>query len=108
MTASGTAQQELAVDGGGAANALLLELQATLAGVPVVRPALLETTAFGAFRIALLGSGAASRPADLPQLPGAATHVPPTGAGRPDAAEVERLRRRWQAAIQRARGWTAV
>jgi glycerol kinase len=46
---------ELRVDGGAAANNLLMQIQADLAGVPVVRPQELETTALGAAYLAGLG-----------------------------------------------------
>ena len=48
---------ELRVDGGASSNALLLQFQADLLGVPVVRPALTETTALGAAYLAGLGAG---------------------------------------------------
>jgi glycerol kinase len=43
---------ELRVDGGAAANDLLMQFQADLLGVPVVRPKVLETTALGAAYLA--------------------------------------------------------
>ncbi|NMG33462.1 glycerol kinase GlpK [Azoarcus sp. TTM-91] len=48
---------ELRVDGGAAANDLLMQLQADLLGVPVLRPRMLETTALGAAWLAGLGVG---------------------------------------------------
>lgn len=48
---------ELRVDGGAAANQLLLQFQANLLGMPVIRPAVTETTAFGAACLAGLGVG---------------------------------------------------
>jgi glycerol kinase len=48
---------ELRVDGGAAANNLLLQFQADLLGVPVVRPTVLETTALGAAYLAGLAVG---------------------------------------------------
>ncbi|MGA8705634.1 MAG: glycerol kinase GlpK [Steroidobacteraceae bacterium] len=48
---------ELRVDGGASANDLLLQFQADLLGVPVVRPQVTETTALGAAYLAGLGSG---------------------------------------------------
>ncbi len=48
---------ELRVDGGAAANDLLLQIQADLAGVPVVRPRVRETTALGAAYLAGLTMG---------------------------------------------------
>jgi glycerol kinase len=48
---------ELRVDGGAAANNFLMQFQADILGVPVVRPRLIETTAIGAAFLAGLGSG---------------------------------------------------
>src|SRR3954463_11665889 len=48
---------ELRVDGGAAANDLLMQFQADLLGVPVLRPRVLETTALGAAYLAGLASG---------------------------------------------------
>ena len=48
---------ELRVDGGAAANNLLMQFQADLLGAPVVRPRILETTALGAAYLAGLGAG---------------------------------------------------
>ena len=49
--------RELRVDGGAAANNLLMQFQADLLGVPVVRPKVLETTALGAAYLAGLAVG---------------------------------------------------
>ncbi len=49
--------RELRVDGGAAVNSLLLQFQANLVGVPVVRPAVTETTALGAAYLAGLAVG---------------------------------------------------
>jgi hypothetical protein len=48
---------ELRVDGGASVNNLLLQFQADLLGVPVLRPTVTETTALGAAYLAGLGSG---------------------------------------------------
>ncbi|MBE7460421.1 MAG: glycerol kinase GlpK [Zoogloeaceae bacterium] len=48
---------ELRVDGGAAANNLLMQFQADLLGAPVVRPRILETTALGAAYLAGLAAG---------------------------------------------------
>ncbi|MBI3131763.1 MAG: glycerol kinase [Acidobacteria bacterium] len=48
---------ELRVDGGAAANDLLMQMQADLLGIPLLRPKLLETTALGAAMLAGLGVG---------------------------------------------------
>ena len=49
--------RELAVDGGAAANNLLLGFQADVLGIPIVRPACIETTALGAAYLAGLATG---------------------------------------------------
>ncbi|NEN74788.1 glycerol kinase GlpK [Pelistega sp. NLN82] len=48
---------ELRVDGGASANNLLMQFQADILGVPVLRPTLTETTAFGAVKLAGLSCG---------------------------------------------------
>ncbi len=48
---------ELRVDGGASANNLLMQFQADILGVPVLRPTLTETTAFGAVKMAGLSCG---------------------------------------------------
>jgi glycerol kinase len=47
----------LRVDGGACANDLLMQMQADLLGIPVVRPAVIETTALGAAYLAGLSTG---------------------------------------------------
>ena len=54
---AGIALTELRVDGGAAANNTLMQFQADLLGVPVVRPAVTETTALGAAYLAGLAVG---------------------------------------------------
>ena len=54
---TGTPLQELRVDGGAAANDVMMQFQADILGVPVVRPAVTETTALGAAYLAGLQSG---------------------------------------------------
>jgi len=48
---------ELRVDGGASANDLLMQFQADLLGIPVLRPRVIETTALGAALLAGLGAG---------------------------------------------------
>jgi glycerol kinase len=63
--ASGVQLSELRVDGGAAANDLLLQIQANILGRDVVRPAVLETTALGAAYLAGLATGYWNDPADV-------------------------------------------
>ncbi len=56
---------ELRVDGGACINDLLMQFQADLLGIPVVRPAVTETTALGAACLAGLSSGVYASTAEL-------------------------------------------
>jgi glycerol kinase len=91
---------ELRVDGGAARNDLLMQLQADLLGVPVLRPVNTETTAFGAAAFAGLGVGlwAESELASLWKLD---RRFEPRMARDQVAAR----RARWRQAIERSRHW---
>jgi glycerol kinase len=56
-TDSGVSLASLKVDGGAAANNLLMQFQSDVLGVPIVRPKMLETTALGAGLLAGLSTG---------------------------------------------------
>lgn len=62
---SGVAMRELRVDGGAAANDWMMQFQADLLEVPVRRPAMLETTAYGAAGLAGLAVGFWKSPEDF-------------------------------------------
>lgn len=53
----GSKPESLQVDGGASANSFLMQFQADITGIPVVRPRVLETTALGAALLAGLGAG---------------------------------------------------
>ena len=57
VAAGATPVAELRVDGGACVNDLLMQFQADLLGIPVIRPAVTETTALGAAYLAGLSSG---------------------------------------------------
>jgi glycerol kinase len=57
VLAGTNAVTELRVDGGASVNNLLMQFQADLLGIPVVRPKVIETTALGAAYLAGLSSG---------------------------------------------------
>ena len=59
---------ELRVDGGACINDMLMQFQADLLGIPVVRPSVTETTALGAAYLAGLSCGAYSSTAELSSL----------------------------------------
>jgi glycerol kinase len=101
---AGVPLAELRVDGGAAANDLLLQLQADLIGVPVARPALLETTALGAAFLAGLATGVFRDLDDLAACWRAERiFAPAPDRGRRD--RIEEMRARWQKAVERAKGW---
>ena len=94
---------ELRVDGGAAANDLLMQMQADLLGVPVLRPRLLETTAFGAACLAALGCGL------WPHADEIATHWRLDRRFEPQWPTARRaeMRARWARAVACARSWVA-
>jgi glycerol kinase len=95
--------QELRVDGGAAANDTLMQLQADLLGVPVYRPAVLETTAMGAAFLAGLAVGFWSSEDEIRAAQQGAGKVFQPNAER---AATDALYSRWQEAVSRAKGWT--
>jgi len=91
----------LRVDGGAAANDLLMQIQADLLGVPVVRPRVLETTALGAAYLAGLAVGYWKDSAEVAanwQVD--RTFEPAMPRGRVDA-----LVAGWDKAVERCKGW---
>ncbi len=62
---AGVRLRELRVDGGASTNNLLMQFQADLLGVPVVRPRVTETTALGAAYLAGLGAGLWGAPSEI-------------------------------------------
>jgi glycerol kinase len=98
---AGVRLDELRVDGGMTANELLMQFQADVLGVPVVRPQVIETTALGAAYAAGLATGVWSSPADVRANWREARRWEP----RMDGAEVERRYARWREAVERSLGW---
>ncbi len=92
---------ELRVDGGAAANNTLMQIQANLLGVPVVRPAVTETTALGAAYLAGLGVGFWRSSSELVGQWQVDRRFEP--ASSPAASRA--LRQRWSAAVERAKSW---
>jgi glycerol kinase len=68
QAAGGAPLAQLRVDGGASVNNLLMQFQADLLGIPVVRPAITETTALGAAWLAGLAAGVYGGPSDLTAL----------------------------------------
>jgi glycerol kinase len=102
MTAdSGIAASELRVDGGATASDLLMQVQADLLGVPVVRPRITETTALGAAYLAGLATGFWKDEAEI-EAQWARERVFEPSTSR-DAAQ-SRIAE-WKRAVARARDW---
>jgi glycerol kinase len=92
---------ELRVDGGAARNDLLMQFQADLVGVPVVRPAVTETTALGAAYLAGLAVGFWSGTDEIASLWRVEKRFEPTIAtGKRDALLAD-----WKRAVERAKAW---
>ncbi len=91
----------LKVDGGAVANNLLMQLQADILGVRVIRPTVRETTALGAAYMAGLATGYWSSVDDLR----ANWSVDRTFEPAWDDAQRRAGYRGWQKAVERARGW---
>jgi glycerol kinase len=100
---TGALLQALRVDGGAAVNDLLMQFQADVLGVPVVRPRVTETTALGAAYLAGLATGFWPSPDALRDGRKGDVRFEP----KMDAAERAERRGRWQKAVERAKAWTA-
>lgn len=98
---SGVPLTELRVDGGAANNDLLMQLQADLLGVSVVRPRITETTALGAAYLAGLAVGV------WPSVSAVSGLWREERRFEPRMSESERgaLKGRWREALKRAGGW---
>ena len=93
--------KELRVDGGAAANDLLMQFQADLLGVPVVRPKVLETTALGAAYLAGLATGVWESGAEIARQWKPARRFEPRMA----RADAESRLALWARALERSRAW---
>jgi len=91
----------LKVDGGAVANNLLMQMQADILGVRVIRPTVRETTALGAAYMAGLATGVWQSTDDLRANWGVDRVFEPAWSEEQRAAGY----RGWQKAVERARGW---
>jgi glycerol kinase len=96
--------RELRVDGGAAANDILMQFQADLLQLPVRRPAVLETTAQGAAYLAGLAVNFWSSTEEIAKLRGQDTVFEP----KADRKTMEARLAKWQDAVKRAGGWNKV
>ena len=98
---SGIALNELRVDGGASGNNLLMQFQADILGVPVVRPKVVETTALGAAYLAGLAVGFWKDQTEVHR----AWQLDRRFEPRMGADAVAHRRSRWAEALKRARDW---
>ena len=98
---SGLPITELRVDGGAAANDMLMQLQADLLGVRVVRPLNAEATALGAAYLAGLGVGFWKNAEEIAKQWKAERAFEP----KMEPEQRERMRARWRKALRRAAEW---
>jgi glycerol kinase len=96
VAAGGAAVAELRVDGGACVNDLLMQFQADLLGIPVVRPAVTETTALGAAYLACLSTGVYQSTDELSALWRAERRFVPTL----DTERAKELMARWEHAVR--------
>ena len=101
QTDTATPFLELRVDGGASANDTLMQFQADILGVPIVRPANTETTALGAAFLAGLASGFWKDLQTISGLPRNESRFEP----RMPQSHARQLRERWNEAVSRARNW---
>jgi len=101
---SGVAMHELRVDGGACANNLLMQFQADILRVPVVRPRVIETTALGAAYLAGLATGVWKNRDELQR----AWRVDRVFEPQMSTEQAAYRRKRWAEALRRAKDWEEV
>jgi glycerol kinase len=98
---SGIAIGEMRVDGGATVNDALMQFQADVLGIPVLRPTVRETTALGAAYLAGLAVGLWKGVAEIGEgIPVERRFMPAMDRGC-----VDRLIRGWKRALERSRAW---
>lgn len=98
VNAGGEPLQELRVDGGACVNDLLMQFQADLLGIPVLRPTMIETTALGAAYLAGLSAGVYGSKSELSEL----WRVERTFEPQCGRDQAEALMARWEHAVRQA------
>jgi len=97
---SGASVPELRVDGGASANDSLMQFQSDILGVPVVRPAVTETTALGAAYLAGLAVGFWKTDLNTSASANDRRFEP-----RMPASQARQFRNRWNEAVSRSKNW---
>jgi glycerol kinase len=100
---TGTTLPALRVDGGAAVNDLMMQFQADVLGVPVIRPQVTETTALGAAYLAGLATGFWGSESELRAQRQNDVRFNP----KHDTTEIAKQRSRWKEAVERSRRWNA-
>jgi glycerol kinase len=98
---AGIKLKELRVDGGACANNLLMQFQADLLNVPVVRPAVQETTALGAAYLAGLAVGYWKNKEEIAKQ----WKVDHTFEPKMKSDQRDKLRATWNKALERSKSW---
>jgi len=98
---TGKQLKELRVDGGASLSAFLMQFQADLLQIPVVRPAVTETTALGAAYLAGLAVGYWKNVGSLSKQ----RRVDKVFEPKMKRSRAEELRARWNEALKRAKAW---
>ena len=98
---AGIRLKELRVDGGAAANDTLMQFQADILGVPVLRPKVLETTALGAAYLAGLATGVWKSTAAIGRQWAVGRRFEP----EMNRTEAEARMTGWKRALERSKGW---
>jgi glycerol kinase len=97
---SGATVSQLRIDGGAAGNNLLVQFQADISAIEVVRPANLETTALGAAYLAGIAAGLWNI-GELNQK----WRIDRSFHGTMQTQEIESLKHQWLKAVARAKNW---
>ena len=97
----GSRPESLQVDGGASANSFLMQFQADITGIPVIRPRVLETTALGAALLAGLGAGIYSSLEETTKIWQKDLEFTPR---MDDATRLLNLKG-WHSAVERSLGW---
>jgi glycerol kinase len=100
---AGIRLSELRVDGGAACNDMLMQFQADVLGVPVVRPRITETTALGAAYLAGLAVGFWKDGQEI----AAQWQVDRRFEPRMEPGHAKALMAGWHKALERARNWAS-
>jgi glycerol kinase len=98
---AGAPLREMRVDGGASRNDALMQFQADILGIPVVRPENTETTALGAAYLAGLATGFWRSIEEISSIPQAERRFEP----RLPRSQAKQLRECWQDALSRSKSW---